>query len=168
MNTSTIRNIIGAAVVVATLPFTASGRATTSTDRTTPVDFVAEADELAGKAPIKFSVQVNAKKKGAVLCALYDDEDTWLSEKVYRRAKTSVDGGWVTCVFPAIDKRGKYAIAALHDEDGDGEMDKILGIPQEGYSMSRDAHTKSLVPKWDNAVFTFSGEEVEQVGHMKY
>ncbi|NUP10285.1 MAG: DUF2141 domain-containing protein [Polyangiaceae bacterium] len=176
MNISTALEVLA---VTASVAFTAfplpahHGRPLAPTGQVGPTEQTVTTNESepapqAADGSIKFTVQVESKKKGVVLCALYDEEDKWLGEQVYRRASATVDGGWVTCVFPAVSKNGKYAIAALHDEDGDGQMDKIMGIPQEGYSMSRDAQNKSLVPKWKNAVFAYAGEATEQVGHMKY
>lgn len=133
-----------------------------------PVEHVAPAAGDDKPGTIGFQVHVQAKRKGTVRCALYDNESDWLSKKVVADASTRVDGEWVTCVFSNVQRRGSYGIAAFHDEDGDGELDKILGIPDEGYSMSRDAQSKSLVPSWNNAVFPFSGGEVTQTGHMKY
>ena len=41
--------------------------------------------------------------------------------------------------------KGLYAIAALHDEDGDGEMDKnFIGLPVEGYACSRNAQDATM------------------------
>jgi uncharacterized protein (DUF2141 family) len=127
---------------------------------------LAAADDKPGT--IGFQVHVEVKRKGTVRCALYDNESDWLSKKVVGHATVHVDADWVTCVFTNVKKHGSYGIAAFHDENDDGELDKILGIPHEGYSMSRDAQSKSLVPSWDDAVFSFSGGDVLQSGHMKY
>lgn len=118
---------------------------------------------------IKFNVKVDASKDGKVLCALYDDEDSWLSRDVFRHAKKKVgSSSWVTCTFKDVPP-GTYGIAAIHDEDNDEEMDKTLGIPEEGYTTSRDAQNEGLYPDWEDAEFDFSASSsASQMGHMKY
>jgi len=50
-------------------------------------------------------------------------------------------------------KPGTYAIALLHDENGNGKADRALGMaPKEGYGFSRDAPVKMAPPKFKDAV----------------
>jgi uncharacterized protein (DUF2141 family) len=154
--------------IVATLAILAVNVAPGDESPTVALSQEAEAQGAADGGVIKLDVHVQTKRKGNVHCALYDNKGDWLSRKVIASTKVGVSGEWVTCVFTGVKQAGNYAIAALHDEDGDGDMDKILGVPQEGYATSRDAQSKSLYPKWKNAVFSFSGGEVTQTAHMKY
>lgn len=49
---------------------------------------------------------------------------------------------------------GEYAIALLHDENGNGKADRAMGMmPREGYGFSRDAPVKMAPPKFGDAVF---------------
>ncbi len=53
------------------------------------------------------------------------------------------------CVEP-----GTYALALLHDENGNGEMDSnFLGLPQEGYGFSNDAKVFLGPPSFEAASF---------------
>jgi uncharacterized protein (DUF2141 family) len=136
------------------------------------VAMVPPADETAKKpryASIVFQVKTDPDRGGEVLCALYRDERNWLTETTFRDAATDAGDKWATCVFPNVP-RGKYAIAALHDEDGDGEMDKnFLGLPLEGYAASRDAHLKGFgAPDWEDAVFRHRSKTTVQRAQMKY
>ena len=56
---------------------------------------------------------------------------------------------------------GKYAIAAFHDEDRDGDLDtNLLGMPTEGYGFSNEARGTFGPPGFDAAAFTIkAGEE---------
>lgn len=64
---------------------------------------------------------------------------------------------------------GRYAIALLHDENGNGKMDKsMLLIPREGYGFSRDAPVRMAPPKFDAAAFDVNGQTVRQVIRMRY
>jgi uncharacterized protein (DUF2141 family) len=50
-------------------------------------------------------------------------------------------------------KPGNYAIALLHDENGNGKADRSLGMmPKEGYGFSRDAPVNMAPPKFNDAV----------------
>ena len=49
---------------------------------------------------------------------------------------------------------GTYAIAGLHDENSNGEMDfNFIGLPQEGYCFSNDAHPVFSPPSFKKAKF---------------
>jgi uncharacterized protein (DUF2141 family) len=52
---------------------------------------------------------------------------------------------------------GTYAIACLHDENGNGKMDtNLVGIPKEGYGASNNAVSKFSAPKFEAAKFPFN------------
>lgn len=125
--------------------------------------------QAAEKASIRFDITgVEADRGGRILCALYRSERSWLGDRPYRSTLTFVNGKSATCVFWGMPA-GKYAIAALHDEDGDSEMDTILGLPQEGYCTSRDAEDRTiLAPRWKHAVFDFDGERSVQTADVNY
>jgi uncharacterized protein (DUF2141 family) len=63
---------------------------------------------------------------------------------------------------------GIYAIAAIHDENGNGRLDKFLGIPREGFGFSRDPRLRMGPPRFDEARFTVGGARVVQAFSMKY
>jgi len=123
----------------------------------------------AGPNEIVFRVNVEPKRGGKVLCALYDDEDDWLTHKTFRATHDEVSGRVAVCRFMRVPK-GIYAIAALHDENGNGEMDKnFIGLPQEGYACSRDAQNETIfAPEWDDAIFRHGDGVTLQHATMKY
>ena len=54
---------------------------------------------------------------------------------------------------------GEYAIAAHHDEDGDGKMKTVYGtIPLEGVGISNDAKGVMGPPKFEDAKFDLAPE----------
>ena len=64
----------------------------------------------------------------------------------------------VTTITVANVPAGRYAVQAFHDENGNGKVDRILfGIPKEGVGFSRDAKIRMSPPKWNEAVFDFTG-----------
>ena len=61
--------------------------------------------------------------------------------------------GSVTLTFADV-KPGRYAIALLHDENGNGKADRAaMMIPTEGFGFSRDAKVRFGPPKFREAAF---------------
>ena len=64
---------------------------------------------------------------------------------------------------------GRYAIALLHDENGNGRSDRALAmIPKEGFGFSRDAPVHFGPPKFAAAAFEVGAEPVVQKIRMRY
>lgn len=63
---------------------------------------------------------------------------------------------------------GRYAIALVHDENGNGKLDKQLLMPREGFGFSRDAPVRLGPPSFSRAAFTVEGEEEHQTIRMRY
>ena len=64
---------------------------------------------------------------------------------------------------------GTYAVACLHDENGNGKMDtNLLGIPKEGYGASKDAVNKFSAPKFEAAKFPFNSAVLSVNFKMHY
>jgi len=56
---------------------------------------------------------------------------------------------------------GNYAVAAYHDEDGNGRMKTVYGtIPLEGIGVSRDARGVMGPPKFEDASVTLDSEQL--------
>lgn len=52
---------------------------------------------------------------------------------------------------------GQYALALFHDENANGRLDTILGIPREGFGFSRNPAVHFGAPKFDEASITITG-----------
>lgn len=64
---------------------------------------------------------------------------------------------------------GTYAVALLHDENGNGRADRVLSmIPREGFGFSRDAPVRMGPPGFDEAAFDVGDEPVRQTIRMRY
>lgn len=63
---------------------------------------------------------------------------------------------------------GRYAIALLHDENGNGKADMMLMIPKEGFGFSRNAPVRFGPPTFKSAAFPVEGEAVSQPIQMRY
>ena len=63
---------------------------------------------------------------------------------------------------------GAYAVALFHDENRNGKLDTMIGIPREGFGFSRNPAIGFGAPKFSAARFTVaSGENAERV-RLKY
>ena len=63
---------------------------------------------------------------------------------------------------------GTYAVALVHDENGNGRMDKHLFMPAEGYGFSRDAPVRMGPPRFDAAAFRVENQPVRHAVKMRY
>lgn len=65
---------------------------------------------------------------------------------------------------------GEYAVAVIHDENGNGKLDtNFLRIPNEGLGSSRDAPARFGPPSWKDAkVRLNAGTRLELAISMRY
>lgn len=63
---------------------------------------------------------------------------------------------------------GSYAIAIIHDENGNGKLDTFAGIPREGVGFSRNPAIRFGAPSFRSAQFAVSGAAVRQDIKIKY
>jgi uncharacterized protein (DUF2141 family) len=67
----------------------------------------------------------------------------------------------------AVPGPGTYAIALVHDENGNNKMDMRLFLPKEGFGFSRNPAIGMGPPKFKSASFTVSGDTAQAI-KMKY
>ncbi len=63
---------------------------------------------------------------------------------------------------------GTYAIALLHDENGNDKMDMAIFLPKEGFGFSRNPAVVTGPPKFKSAAFPMSDADSRQMVKMKY
>lgn len=92
---------------------------------------------------------------GQVGVVLYDsakgfpDKGKGLRNGISRKIK----GKRVRVEFSGL-RPGSYAVAILHDENANGEMDfNLIGIPKEGFGFSNDAEVVLGPPSFEDAAF---------------
>jgi uncharacterized protein (DUF2141 family) len=119
---------------------------------------------------LRFEISnIDASRGGTVRCALYRNADTWLERaNAYKKATAPVSGSSATCVFEDVPA-GTYGIAGLHDADDDREMDQsLVGIPEEGYAISRNEIERMTEPDFDEARIEFDGTRKTTRARMEY
>ena len=112
-----------------------------------------------GKLTVKFE---NIKgSKGMILVALYNKSKGFPEDKktVYRKAKSIIKNGTANIEFTNMPY-GDYAVAAMHDENNNLEMDKnFLGIPEEGYGFSNNIKPKLSAPSFNDCKFQLNSDK---------
>ena len=64
---------------------------------------------------------------------------------------------------------GTYAVSVLHDENGNGKMDKgFLGIPKEGFGTSNNPKLKMGPPSFSDSRFNLDRQKMTLNIDMKY
>lgn len=63
---------------------------------------------------------------------------------------------------------GDYAVAILHDENGNSRLDRTLGIPREGIGFSRNPRFSFGPPRFSAARFALRGHGGSQRIRMRY
>lgn len=85
--------------------------------------------------------------------------------KSYRAKVAARDAANVS--FAGLSQ-GTYAVALLHDENGNSKMDMAVFLPKEGFGFSRNPAIVTGPPKFKAAAFAVEGDEVSQRVKMKY
>lgn len=110
-----------------------------------------------GTSSCAADVELSEVRPGGVLWVLLFAEaqakafPTRRQEALRRLDLAAGDGGTLTVSFDEL-ACGRYAVAVVHDENGNGKLDtKIFGIPREGLGSSRDARGLFGPPGFDDA-----------------
>lgn len=119
-------------------------------------------------ADLAVTIENVSADPGSVHVALFADPDTFREpERALARQTAEAVAGTVQVRFPGIAP-GTYALMAFHDADGDGELDKFLGmIPTEGYALSNDP-VVSGPPPFEDAAFAVAEDAAAVSMTMKY
>lgn len=105
-----------------------------------------------GTARLKVDVTGLESDRGSVRIALYGSETAFLKTPV-RSAVLPVRGGRSSWQLEALPP-GEYAVAVVHDENGNGKADRgAFGIPTEPFAFSNGARALMGPPKWKDARF---------------
>jgi uncharacterized protein (DUF2141 family) len=91
--------------------------------------------------------------KGKALVALFASKDGFPDhpKKAARRLEVDIKKGAAVAVLSDLAP-GTYAVAVLHDEDGDKAMKTgLFGIPKEGFGASQDARGRFGPPSFGDA-----------------
>jgi uncharacterized protein (DUF2141 family) len=120
---------------------------------------------------VSVKIQNISNNTGVIACAIFES-DKGFPDKFLKFAPkvmiTQINGTDASFEFSDI-LPGKYAIAVIHDENYNGELDKnFFGIPKEGYGFSSDAEVTLSAPSFSDAEFSYDGGVLEMSIKLKY
>ena len=122
-----------------------------------------------GGLQLRLEVSSFRSAKGALSCRLFNDAGNFPDGDGLRTVRAPIEGSQATCVFANLAP-GTYAVAVVHDENGNGRLDRnLLGIPAEGYGVSNNRTYAMSSPKWDESKFVVApGEPVLLRVNLRY
>lgn len=88
------------------------------------------------------------------------DDPSAVSRSVPAGAASRLDLGAV--------KAGTYALLVVHDENRNGKLDMMMGIPREGFGFSNNPAMKPRAPKWEEIRFTVPPTASVQQVRIRY
>ncbi len=107
-----------------------------------------------GSATLTVQVTNLRNNQGRVAIAVFNTEDSFPDQEEALRGKLAkIRNKQAKVSFPGL-KPGTYAVAVLHDENENDEMDfNFVGMPLEGYGFSNDASAMFGPPSFEDASF---------------
>lgn len=88
------------------------------------------------------------------------------NDRAVRKAHIVIAKGRAQIRFTDIPP-GAYAIAVFHDANDNKRMDKVMGIPKEGYGFSRNPPFKPRAPRFSETAFQLS-DVGQQTIYIRY
>ena len=110
-------------------------------------------------ASVRIEVSSFRNTRGTLNCRLFTEAPGFPEGEGARTVRAAISGIQATCMFNDLAP-GTYAVAVVHDENGNGRMDKnFVGLPTEGYGVSNNRTYAASSPKWEESRFTVSARE---------
>lgn len=120
---------------------------------------------------INVKIQNIENNTGVIACAIFETGQGFPDKFLKFATKimiTQIRGKDASFEFSDI-KPGKYAIAVIHDENHNGELDtNWLGVPKEGYGFSSGAEVTLSAPSFSDAEFLYNGGDLQMSIHLNY
>jgi uncharacterized protein (DUF2141 family) len=112
---------------------------------------------------LTITVEKLRSSQGKVLLCIFSGESSDIAEfpdcakgRPVRTASSAISGGKIVASFKGL-KDGVYAVAVIHDENGNGQLDtNFLGIPTEGVGISNNPSLFGK-PKFREGQFEIKG-----------
>ncbi|MFN7711527.1 MAG: DUF2141 domain-containing protein [Curvibacter sp.] len=119
------------------------------------------APPAAAEGSLQVQVEVSSFRnaKGTLNCRLFTEGSSFPDGNGARTVRVPIDGAQASCAFANL-AAGTYAVAVVHDENGNGRLDKnLIGLPTEGYGVSNNRTYAMSSPTWDESKFVVAPGE---------
>jgi uncharacterized protein (DUF2141 family) len=120
---------------------------------------------------VNVKIENISNNTGVIACAVFESDKGFPGKFLKFASKvmiTQISGTDASFEFSDI-LPGKYAIAVIHDENYNGELDKnFFGIPKEGYGFSSGAEVTLSAPSFSDAEFLYDGGVLEMSISLSY
>lgn len=111
---------------------------------------------FSGPHTVSVTVSSSSPKAGDIRLAIYASAKGFKQEQPVNSVVKPFSGNAVDLEI-ALPEAGTYVLAAFHDVNGNGKLDKnFFGIPTEPYGFSRTPSSKWEEPKFDDIASVFS------------
>ena len=120
-------------------------------------------------ADLEIAISGLRNQSGAVmLCLTQRGEAHYLDcAKDPARVTRNVPSSEAGAIHIAGLTPGRYALLVVHDENRNGKLDKMLGMPREGFGFSRNPAIRMGPPAYDAVQFAIAGHSRQAV-KLKY
>ena len=120
-------------------------------------------------ADLKIELTGLRSAKGVVHLCLTSSQQRFLSCKEDRSAMArTVPAGHAQKLDLGTVRPGTYALLIVHDENGNGKLDMMMGIPREGFGFSNNPAMRPRAPRWDEIRFTMPPAAMRQQVRIRY
>jgi uncharacterized protein (DUF2141 family) len=120
---------------------------------------------------VNVKIQNISNNTGVIACAIFATDKGFPGKFLQFASKimiTQISGTDASFEFSDI-LPGKYAIAVIHDENYNGELDKnFFGIAKEGYGFSSGAEINLSAPFFSDAEFLYEGGVLQMSIKLNY
>jgi len=120
-------------------------------------------------AELDIAISGLRNQSGAVLlCLTQRSEAQYLDcAKDPARVMRVVNSGQADAVRISGLAPGEYSLLVIHDENRNGKLDTMLGVPREGFGFSRNPALRMGPPRYGDVRFAVTGQSRQAV-KLKY
>ena len=127
---------------------------------------------LNGNAPPPANLMVSVSglrdARGMVILCLTRRAEFLACDKDPARVTRIVPAGKAAVIDLAALPPGDWSLLAIHDANRNGKLDRLMGIPREGFAFSRNPAMRFGPPRLEQVRFALPEGESRQALTMKY
>ncbi len=110
-------------------------------------------------AVLRIEVATFRNTTGTLSCRLFTRPADFPDGDGMSTQRAAISATQASCTFANLAP-GTYAVAVVHDENGNGRLDRnVFGIPSEGYGVSNNRTHALSSPRWEESKFSVTAQE---------